>query len=385
MARVAILTGYAPTLPLFRAPLIGMLRAAGHEVVVGAPAIEPWVRERMVAAGAEVVELGYARRGMNPFAERRVRAEFDRFMRSVAPTHVLAGTIKAVCHGIPAAAEAGVASRVAMITGVGSVYVRSGLPWWIARRAANTLYRRALARATHTIFHNPDDRDDFGRWGLLTQGVPVTVTAGSGVDLAFHAPHAPNPAGGILFASRFMTDKGFDEFLDAARLVHERAPEVPIRIAGFGDGKEGAVFERRVAHGARLGWWESVGRRHDIRPDLAWCRVFVLPSWREGTPHSVLEAMATARAVVTNDVPGCRQCVEDGVTGLLVPRGDVAALAAAMLDLTQDPARATRMGQAARALAEHRFDARTVAEQTLATMALAEGSRLASQDRHLDA
>lgn len=370
MARVAILTGFAPTLPLFRAPLVGMLRAAGHEVVVAAPAIEPWVRERMQEAGAEVVELQYARRGMNPLAERGVRREFDRFMRDERPTHVLAGTIKAVCHGMPAAAAAGVAVRVAMITGVGSVFVRRGLRWWIARTAASALYRRALAQATHVIFHNPDDRDDFVRWGLLAPGVPVTVTAGSGVDLVHHAIQLPNPDGGILFASRFMTDKGFEEFLQAAELVHREQPSIPIRIAGFGDGKEGEAFERRVADGARRGVWESVGRRHDIRPDLAWCRVFVLPSWREGTPHSVLEAMAAGRAVVTNNVPGCRQCVEDGVTGLLVERGNVTALAHAMQSLMQDHARTDAMGRAGRARAEQVFDARTVAQETLAAMGL---------------
>lgn len=370
MARVAILTGFAPTLPLFRAPLVGMLRAAGHEVVVAAPAIEPWVRERMQEAGAEVVELEYARRGMNPLAERAVRREFDRFMRDEQPTHVLAGTIKAVCHGIPAAAAAGITARVAMITGVGSVFVRSGLRWWIARTAASMLYRRALAQATHVIFHNPDDRDDFARWGMLTPGVPVTVTAGSGVDLVQHTAQPPNAAGGLLFASRFMTDKGFEEFLQAAELVHRDAPSIPIRIAGFGDGKEGAAFERRVADGAARGLWQAVGRRHDIRPDLAWCRVFVLPSWREGTPHSVLEAMAAGRAVITNNVPGCRQCVEDGVTGLLVARGDVAALAQAMQLLMRDPERADVMGRAARSRAERMFDARTVAQQTLATMGL---------------
>jgi hypothetical protein len=102
-----------------------------------------------------------------------------------------------------------------MITGVGSVFVRGGLRWWIARQAASALYRRALAQATHVIFHNPDDRADFARWGLLTPGVPVTVTAGSGVALGHHAAQTPNPAGGLLFASRFMTDKGFDEFLQA--------------------------------------------------------------------------------------------------------------------------------------------------------------------------
>ena len=239
MARVAILTGFAPTLPLFRAPLVGMLRAAGHEVVVAAPAIEPWVRERMQDAGAEVVELDYARRGMNPLAERGVRREFDRFMCDARPTHVLAGTIKAVCHGMPAAAAAGVAVRVAMITGVGSVFVRGGLRWWIARKAASALYRRALAQATHVIFHNPDDRDDFARWGLIAPGIPVTVTAGSGVDLVHHAAQPPHSGGGILFASRFMTDKGFEEFLQAAELVHREQPSIPIRIAGFGDGKEG--------------------------------------------------------------------------------------------------------------------------------------------------
>lgn len=370
MARVAILTGYAPTLPLFRAPLVGMLRAAGHEVVVAAPAIEPWVRERMGEAGAEVVELDYARRGMNPLAERGVRREFDRFMRERRPTHVLAGTIKAVCHGIPSAAAAGVPVRVAMITGVGSVFVRGGLRWWIARRAACALYRRALASATHVIFHNPDDRDDFARWGLLARGVPVTVTAGSGVDLVHHAAQPPSARGGILFASRFMTDKGFEEFLQAAEIVHRQSPGTPIRIAGFGDGKEGAAFERRVADGATRGMWEAVGRRHDIRPDLAWCRVFVLPSWREGTPHSVLEAMAAGRAVVTNDVPGCRQCVEHGVTGVLVARGDVADLARAMLELVHDPTRADAMGHAARDRAERLFDARTVARETLAAMGL---------------
>ncbi|MFM8818734.1 MAG: glycosyltransferase, partial [Phycisphaerales bacterium] len=163
------------------------------------------------------------------------------------------------------------------------------------------------------------------------------------------------------------------DFVEAARALRAlRTDESTFRfrIAGMLDSNPSAVSAADIEHLARGGMVEHVGRLEDVRPSLAACTVFVLPSYREGMPMAILEAMATGRAVVTTDVPGCRETIVDGESGTLVPPGAPAALAVALEQFLEDRTLAARFGAAARARAEREFDSRSVNARVISAMGL---------------
>jgi glycosyltransferase involved in cell wall biosynthesis len=159
--------------------------------------------------------------------------------------------------------------------------------------------------------------------------------------------------------ARLLGDKGVREFAAAARLVRAQRPDCRFRLVGWIDANPAAIAQSELDAWLREGVLEFAGRLDDVRPELAASSVFVLPSYREGTPKSTLEALATGRPVITTDVPGCRGTVEHGVNGLLVPARDARALAEACLALAADPELRERMATESRRTAT-RFDARAV-------------------------
>jgi len=159
--------------------------------------------------------------------------------------------------------------------------------------------------------------------------------------------------------ARLLADKGVREFAEAARIVRVRRPDARFRLVGWIDANPTAVTRGEIDGWVREGILEFAGRVDDPRHELATASVFVLPSYREGTPKSTLEALATGRAIVTTDTPGCRATVDHGINGLLVPPRDAPALAEACLALATDPARVAAMGVASRRKAAD-FDVRLV-------------------------
>jgi glycosyltransferase involved in cell wall biosynthesis len=160
--------------------------------------------------------------------------------------------------------------------------------------------------------------------------------------------------------ARLLGDKGVREFAEAARLVRTERPTWRFRLVGWIDANPAAIRRDELDAWVRDGAVEYAGRLDDVRDELARASVFVLPSYREGTPKSTLEAMASARPVITTDAIGCRETICDRVEGLLVPPRDAAALARACLKLGDDAALRAAMGARARARAEERFDVRAV-------------------------
>ncbi|HEX2762678.1 MAG TPA: glycosyltransferase family 4 protein [Allosphingosinicella sp.] len=357
---VALLGSYAPSLILFRGPLIAAMVARGHRVVAMAPAIDADVAEKLRRLGAEPREVPLVNSSLNPLASAKTVAVLTALLREVRPDVFIGYTIKPVTLGSIAARRAGVGRIVALITGLGYAFTEGGgSKRRVSRAAATLLYRLALRCCGRIIFQNPDDRDFFRKLGLLPRGAEVALVKGSGIDLqAFAAAGLP---GGMSFLmiSRFLGDKGIREYAAASRRLKARYPEVEFRLAGYPDPSPDGLSQREIEEIAK-GGVDLLGRLDDVRPAIAAASVYVLPSYREGTPRSVLEALAMARPVVTTDAPGCRETVEDGVNGLLVPPRDTAALADAMERLILDPARLKPMARASRALAERNFDVHAV-------------------------
>ena len=376
--RIAVIGGWAPSLIKFRGPLLAAMVARGHEVVAMAPA--PTVADLVAAGGdvaAQLAALGVRfeaieleRAGADPLADLRALGGLVRRLRALRPDLVLGYTIKPVIYGSLAARLAGVPNRAAMITGLGSALssARTARGRLVAA-AARALYRLGLAQCQVVIFQNPDDRDELAARHVLPRRAQVAIVRGSGVDLA-HYPAQPLPSGPpvFLFLGRLLRDKGIAEYLAAARIVRAAHPAARCQIAGWLDPNPQSLTQHELDAVVADGTVEYLGATHDVRPHLTAAHVLVLPSYREGTPRAVLEAMSMNRAVITTDAPGCRETVVDGDSGLLVPVRDAAALAAAMVRLAGSPALIARLAAAGRARAVALYDAHAVAASVLAAV-----------------
>ena len=318
------------------------------------------IRDELAQLGAEVDFAPYSRASLNPMGEWRARRHFHALFTRLRPDGVFAANPKPVFHAIPAAAACKTPTRVAMITGLGYAFIGTSVKARLVRTVATELYRRAFSHATTVFFQNVDDRNEFARRGILTSTQNVRMCAGSGVDLQRFAV-APIPLGPPVFTmiARLLADKGVREFVEAARLVRAQRPDVRFRLVGWIDANPSAIRREEIDRWTRAGVVEYAGRVDDPRAELAASSVFVLPSYREGTPKSALEALATGRPIVTTHVPGCRETVDHGVNGLLVPPRDARALASACLELVQNPACIAAMATASRHKAEQ-FDVRRV-------------------------
>lgn len=373
--RVVVIGGWAPSLIKFRGPLLAAMVARGHEVIAMAPeagAGTSAVEGGLAALGVRFEPIELQRTGIDPVADVRTIRLLVRRLGALGPDLVLGYTIKPVIYGSLAARLAGVPNRAAMITGMGSALAsaRTAKQRVIAA-VVRTLYRAGLAQCQVVIFQNADDRDELARLGALPRRARVAIVRGSGVDLAHYAP-SPLPPGPpiFLFLGRLLRDKGIAEYVEAARLVRQRYPAATFRVAGWLDPNPESLRQAELDALVASGTIEYLGAPDDVRPHLAAAHVLVLPSYREGTPRSVLEAMAMNRAVITTTAPGCRETVVDGESGLLVPVRDARQLAAAMIRLIASPALLARLAASGHARAVLLYDARKVADSVLAALGL---------------
>jgi glycosyltransferase involved in cell wall biosynthesis len=242
-----------------------------------------------------------------------------------------------------------------VITGLGYTFLETrSRSHFLVRKIAHALYRMATAKADAIAFQNPDDLAEFVAAGCLADTSKAFLINGSGVDVGHFQPVPLPDAPIFLMLTRLIRAKGIDEYADAANLLRKDIPDARFLLAGPLESGPDAFSDAEVRSWSERGL-KYLGSVDDVRPLIARCSVFVLPSWREGTPRSVLEAMAMARPIITTDTPGCRETTRDGVNGRLVPVRDFVALANAMRDLAADPEERRRMGQVGRRVAEDRY------------------------------
>lgn len=292
----------------------------------------------------------------------RTMMQLWQVFRAVRPNVVHLVTIKPVLLGGLVARLTGEPAVVAAVSGLGFVFVARGAKAMVRRWLVGGLYRVALGhRNLRVIFQNPDDRASISRLAHLSSS-KIEMIRGSGVDLTQYV-HTPLPPGVpvVVLAARLLADKGVREFVQAARLLRQQGVAARFCLVGSVDpANPASLTDVELAQRASEGVVELWGQRTDMPEVLRAAHVVVLPSYREGLPKVLLEAAACGRAVVTTDVPGCSDAIDPGVTGVLVPVRNAAALADAIKCLISDPARCQSMGDAGRALAESAFDVRQV-------------------------
>ncbi len=343
-----------------RARLATAARAAGFEVHV-ATSDGPAVAE-IVALGVTHHVVDLSRSGLSPPRELRCAFQLWSLLRRLRPSVIHLVTIKPVLYGGIAARLVGIKGVISAISGMGFVFIARGWRADLMRRMVVALYRLALGGPrTKVVLQNPSDFEALLSAGTI-RAEQVVLIPGSGVDLdAYRVEPEPDSPPVVLMLSRLLVDKGVREFVAAARLLRARGGTARFVLAGDPDPENPAsIGDDELARWRDERIVELAGFRSDVSALMAQSHLVVLPSYREGLPKVLLEAAACGRAVVTTDVPGCRDAIEPGVTGVLVPPKDVAALASAVERLLGDPARRAAMGAAGRRLAEARFDTRAV-------------------------
>lgn len=371
MKTFLLIASFPDSLIKFRGPLLRALVAKGLDVHVAAPDLAdvPDIRTELEALGITLHEIGLKRTGTNPVADLATVAELWRLMRRIRADYVLGYTIKPVIYGSLAAWLAGVPNRFALVTGLGYAFTgEASGKRGLLRKLIQRLYRFGLSKSYKVFFQNPDDEALFRQLGLLPVDVPSCVVNGSGVDVADYAvaPLPDKPS--FLLIARLLGDKGVREYAQAAQRVKAQYPSAVFRLVGWIDDNPDAISQQELDEWVHTGIVEFLGKFADVRPAIADCNVYVLPSYREGTPRTVLEAMAMGRPVITTDAPGCRETVTDSDNGFLVPVKAVDDLAAAMIRFIENPKLVGKMGQRSRQVAEQKYDVHRVNEFMLAEM-----------------
>lgn len=338
-----------------RLPIAVAAREAGYQVHIASADGLDVLKIRQFGFEHHVIDI--ARSGQNPLKELLSIVRIFRVFQKIRPQIVHLITIKPVLYGGLAARLAGVNGVVAAVSGLGTVFLsQSGLAG-LRKTFISFLYRQAFRqKKLAVIFQNPDDRQVLLDIGALSLDQSRLIR-GSGVDLQDY-PCLPEPEGMpvVVMAARLLRDKGVYEYVEAVRVLRQRGIDACFRLIGAPDpGNPSSIGQSQLDAWAAEGIVELLGYRSDIAQQYAAATIVCLPSYREGLPKSLVEAAACGRAVVTTNVPGCRDAIELDVSGLLVPVKDAEALADALQRLIESPALRQGMGAAGRALAEREF------------------------------
>ena len=349
----------------YRAGVIRALVAVGHRVVVVVPP-DAYV-QHLQALGVEHVAWRLSANGMRLPAEIGAVRALTRIYREIGADIAFHFTIKAVIYGAIAARRVRM-PFISLVTGLGYVFLNEN---W-ASKLSRALYRLTLGHSREVWFLNDDDRATFAAHGLA-RGSDVRLLPGEGIDMTHFAPApidtAASEAGGrtFLMIARLLRDKGVFEFVEAARAVRSVRPELRFVLMGPADAANpSAIGIDQVRAWEAEGVIRYIGPVDDVRPAIAASTCVVLPSYREGIPRCLLEAASMQRPVVAADVPGCREVVIHGSTGLLCAPRDARDLAEKLLAIAaMDDAELRSMGERARAYMRRSFDERLVVKAYL--------------------
>ena len=341
----------------FRSGIIQALHEQGYDIVAVSPP-DKYV-DKLLLLGIRYIPLSIDSKGLNPIADLLLFFRYLKIFLREQPDIYLGYTVKPNIYGSWVAHLFNV-PVINNIAGLGSIFIANG---WL-KRIVQQLYRFALSRSSHVFFQNDDDKDMFLD-GVLTNREKISVLPGSGIDL-HHFSYAVSESSGdvikFLLIARMLWDKGVGEYIEAARILKRKYGNIQFSLLGFVDVLNPSAISREVVDS-----WEKegvvtyLGAADDVRPFIINADCIVLPSYREGTPRSLLEAAAMGRPIVTTAVPGCKDVVSHGVNGLLCQPRNIDDLVDKLeqVFLMSADARA-EMGRRGRMMIEAKYDEKIV-------------------------
>lgn len=358
--KVCIVASFALSIINFRKELI-MEMSKTCDVYVCVPINTRDLKEQIERLGVVLFDIQMSSENMNPVTNIQYMLTLFKFFRKIKPDVVLSYTIKPVIWASFAAKLARVNYIASMVTGLGYSFadIQS-----FKRKSLNKivcmLYKGALFFNQIVLFQNADDQSLFQQKNILGT-TPSIVIDGSGVNLDYyyHCSHFPEKVTFLMMA-RLLKDKGIYEYVAAAKQIKSIYNNVDFHLVGWIDNNPASVTSAQLDIWCDEGVIKFLGRFDDVRSCLEACSVFVLPSYREGTPRSVLEAMSMGRAVITTDAPGCKETVVSGHNGFLVPVKNVEKLVDSMKQFIENAYFITNFGKNSREIAESRYDVHKV-------------------------
>ncbi|WP_168399118.1 glycosyltransferase family 4 protein [Acinetobacter indicus] len=375
-----LISSFLPSVLNFRGKLLEAINEQGYEIHIIAPDLTSFSieHEKLLNLGYFVHEVSMQRTGTNPVADLKTLGSMYALIKKIKPDYVLSYTIKPVIYGTLAAWLAKVPNRYALITGLGYAFqnVETQSKRSIFQKLVHGLYQQALSRSHKAFFQNPDDLKLFQDLKLLNAQTPTVVVNGSGVNIAdFNVLPLPVTVDqkvkiSFLLIARLLVDKGIREYAEAAKIIKHKYPHVEFNLVGWIDENPAAIEQSELdtwIADARLKYW---GKLSDVRPAIAQSSIYVLPSYREGTPRTVLEAMAMGRPIITTDAPGCRETVIQGENGFLVEVKSVTSLVNVMQEFIHKPELIEQMGQRSREIALNKYDVHQVNRHMMQEMGL---------------
>lgn len=373
--KVVIIGTVASSIFGFRKPLIKEILKKGHDVYAMAIDYTDENKKELIAWGVKPVDYKLSRSGLNPIADLKTMFTLKTLLQKIKPDIVFSYFVKPVIYGTLAAKLAKVPKRIAMLEGLGFAFTNQPeegfLKTRLIKKVQVLLYRVALPAATNLLFLNPDDRDELLTTHRIKSGA-INVIGGIGVDLQEFKYKVPtNTKVQFLFIGRLLKEKGIFDFLKAAEIVKKRYPSSEFTVLGKSDTTSpNALSDTDLRHYIDNKIIFYPGQVDNIANWIESSSVFVLPSYREGVPMSIQEAMAIGRPILTTDVPGCRETVLEGKNGFLVPAFDVEKLVKKMFWFIEHSQNIESMGIASRKMAEEKFDVTKVNKKLLNIMGL---------------
>ncbi len=367
--KIAVLSSHTPSLFWFRIDMMCSFLSAGYDVIaIGNESENDWGR-KFSELGIHYRQINVSRNGTNPLHDLKTYKSIKKVLSEEQPQKVFTYQAKTNIYGCIAAKMLGIKDVYTLVAGTGSVFMSDDLKTKIISKILVIEYRIALKNSKRIFFQNCDDSDLFVRKKILKQDKVVYI-CGSGVNTERFIPTPLPKVPTFLNVSRLIKDKGVLEYLEACRIVKKQHPEYRCLLVGPFDTNPSAITKEELDSYIKDGVIEYFGEQSDIRPYMEQASIFVLPSYHEGTPKTVLEAMASGRAVITTDAPGCRETVLNGRNGFLVSVKNINELVEAMLKLAADFMLVERMGKQGRSIAEDKYAVSKVNEVIMKTMEL---------------
>jgi len=341
----------------FRGDLIQDLVKAGHKVTAMSMCAPPDIVAQLNRLNVDFIPYPVQRNGLNPFVDIQTFFVLIKIFMKLKPDVVLAYTIKPVIWGGLAIQLASRRTKfVAMIEGLGFVFQPQSKTRMLLKKIVAFLYKIALKKASKIIFLNQENKELFVSQ-RITSAEKCTIVDGIGVDLdKFSVKRLKESDPVFLCIARLLGDKGLREYANAAREVRRIYPKVRFLLVGQQDPSPNAISLEEIQMWKNEGHIEYLGSTSDVRNVIAQCHIYVLPSYHEGMPRTIMEAMAIGRPILTTTAPGCRNTVEMERNGFLVPAGDVPALIERMIWFLENREMWHDMGLESRRIAEKRFD-----------------------------
>lgn len=365
--KILVISSHTPSLFIFRLDMMKSFQELGCDVIAAGPGSTQEWHNKFEKNHIQYYQIPVSRNGLNPYNDIKTILCLRNLLKRIHPDKIFVYHAKTVAYGCIAARMCGITEVYPMIAGLGSILRGTGFKNWIVKGIMFALYRNAFKCSQKVFFQNDDDIQEMLHHDLIDKTKAVKIN-GSGVNLTIFqvAPFPCSPA--FLYVGRLIRDKGIGEYLEACKKIKTQYPEVRCLLVGPYDSNPSSLTPRDLQPYIEYGIIEYFGEQLDVRPFIEQCTTLVLPSYHEGTPKAVLEAMAMGRSVLTSDAPGCRETVIDGENGFLVPVKDIDGLVEKMGYLISHMDTAAAMGKISRKIAEDKFNVSIVNRMIVDTM-----------------